>query len=122
MSDIENSTMHSLVQIKNDLDSNLSVVFSPNGEYLTSSSKENTIHLWRVSNCELIYTLTGHKSNVRSIAFSPNGDYLASGSGDCTICVWKVSIGELIKTITGHSSWVASVVFSPNGEYLASGS
>ena len=38
----------------------ISVVFSPNGEYLASGSVDRTIGVWRVSNGERIKTLTGH--------------------------------------------------------------
>ena len=67
-----------------------SVVFSPNGEYLASGSRDNTIGVWRVSSGERIKTLTGHSDYVFSVVFSPNGEYLASGSKDCTIGVWRL--------------------------------
>ena len=77
----------------------LSVVFSPNGEYLASGSADRTIGVWRVSSGERINTLTGHSREVLSVVFSPNGEYLASGSADKTIGVWKVSSGKRIKTL-----------------------
>ena len=95
----------------------LSVVFSPNGEYLASGSWGKTIGVW---SGERIKNFKGHLSYVFSVAFSPNGEYLASGSD--IIGVWRISSGECINTLTGHSSLVRSVIFSPNGEYLASGS
>ena len=58
----------------------LSVVFSPNGEYLASGSSDCTIGVWRVSSGERIKTLLGHSLSVNSVVFSPNGEYLASGS------------------------------------------
>ena len=42
----------------------LSVVFSPNGEYLASGSADKTIGVWRVSSGERIKTLTGHSDYV----------------------------------------------------------
>ena len=38
----------------------LSVVFSPNGEYLASGSYDKTIGVWRVSSGERIKNLIGH--------------------------------------------------------------
>ena len=37
-----------------------SVVFSPDGEYLASGSRDSTIGLWRVSNGECIRMLKGY--------------------------------------------------------------
>ena len=42
----------------------LSVVFSPNGEYLVSGSYDKTIGVWRVSSGERTKTLTGHSLSV----------------------------------------------------------
>ena len=63
----------------------LSVVFSPNREYLASgifSTSNNIIIVWSVCSGERIKTLKGHSDYVNSVVFSPNGEYLASGSAD----------------------------------------
>ena len=99
-----------------------SVVFSPNGEILAFTSRDNTIKLWDVRSGKELKTLTGHSDNVFSVVFSPNGKILASGSNDETIRLWDVSSGKELKTSTGYSKSIFSVAFSPNGEILASGS
>ena len=103
MSNMESWSMCSLFKLIGHSNWVLRVVFSPNGEYLASGSRDNTIGVWRVSSGERIKTLTGHCNWVSSVVFSPNGEYLASGSYDYTIGVWRVSSGERIKTLTGHS-------------------
>ena len=80
MSNIESWSMCSLFKLTCHKIFVLSVVFSPNGEYLASGSSDCTIGVWRVSSGERIKTLTGHSNQVTSVVFSPNGEYLASGS------------------------------------------
>ena len=65
-----------------------SVAFSPDGQTLTSGSRE-TVRLWRVSDGTLLRILEGHTDWVLSVAFSPDGQILASGSEDKTVRLWK---------------------------------
>ena len=60
MSNMESCSMCSLFKLTDHLSVVVSVVFSPNGEYLVSGSADNTIGVWRVSSGERIKTLTGH--------------------------------------------------------------
>ncbi|MEH1863607.1 MAG: ribosome assembly protein 4, partial [Nostoc sp.] len=99
-----------------------SVVFSPDGQRLASTSDDKTIKLWDVATSKAVQTLTGHSSAVSSVVFSPDGQRLASASHDNTIKLWDIATGKAVQTLTGHSSAVYSVVFSPDGQRLASAS
>ena len=66
-----------------------SVAFSPDGQYLASSSGDKAVKLWRVENGECTRTMEGHSETVQSVAFSPDGQYLASGSDDKTVKLWS---------------------------------
>ena len=57
MSNMESWSMCSLFKLIGHKHYVLSVVFSPNGEYLASGSGDNTIGVWRVSSGERIKTL-----------------------------------------------------------------
>ena len=59
MSNIESWSMCSLFKLTCHKHFVLSVVFSPNGEYLVSVFIDNTIGVWRVSSGERIKTLLG---------------------------------------------------------------
>ncbi|MDH6086987.1 WD40 repeat domain-containing protein [Umezakia ovalisporum] len=52
---------------------------------------------------DLIRTLEGHNSWVRSVIISPDGKTLASGSGDNTIKIWDLDLDSLIQR---NCDWV----------------
>jgi WD40 repeat protein len=99
-----------------------SVAFSPNGEYIVSSSYDKTVRLWDLKGKLVRQPFRGHKEPVISVAFSPNGEYVVSGSYDKTVRLWDLE-GKLVgQPFQGHQDWVNSVTFSPDGHYIVSGS
>ncbi|KAH7345556.1 WD40-repeat-containing domain protein [Rhizoctonia solani] len=101
-----------------------SVVFSPDGESIISSSFDQTIRICDTHNPPSIgEPLKGHTDFVRSVSYSPHGDFIASGSDDQTIRLWDVKTGlQLGDSLRSDAAAVYSVAFSPSANLIASGS
>jgi WD40 repeat protein len=126
-----------------------SVVFSPDGATLASTSLDTTVQLWDAATDENLLTFQGHSSKVYAAAFSPDGTLIASASGDSwapapplrlsehetpypytpesemstlfSVILWDVTTG------TEQRRWevetpMYAVAFSPDGTMLAAGS
>ncbi|KAF7376813.1 WD40 repeat-like protein [Mycena sanguinolenta] len=99
-----------------------SVVFSPDGACIVSSSEDKTVCIWDAITGAALGKMEGHTKWVNSVAFSPNSTRIVSGSGDKTMRIWDVMTGALLGRIEGHTSSVTSVAFSPDDAHIVSGS
>jgi len=97
-----------------------SVVFSPDGRFLATVSRDQTVRLWHATG-EPLATLTDHEKEVRSVAFSPDGRLLATAVWS-RARLWEVESGTPLADLTGHEGKVESVAFSPDGRLLATAS
>ena len=66
-----------------------SIVFSPDGNYIATSSGDKLINIY--GNGALITILSGHKDWVRDISFSSDGTKLISCGDDGKIITWDIS-------------------------------
>ncbi|MBU2509966.1 caspase family protein [bacterium] len=78
-----------------------SVAFSPDGRFLVSGSRDQTVKLWDVREAKEITTFNGHLAGVNSVAFSPDGRFVASASTDSTTKLWDItSKKEIVSMIS----------------------
>jgi hypothetical protein len=68
-----------------------SVAFSPDGKFIVSGSRDNSLRLWDINGNQIGEPLQGHESWVRWVAVSPDSRSVISLSNDRTIRLWDVS-------------------------------
>ncbi len=98
-----------------------SIVFSPDGSSLASSSWDGTIRFWDILSGRQTKLIKDPVGQVETIAFSRDGRTLVSGSSDKTLRLWDVATTKAIKTFTGHSTSVTGAAVSFDGRSLATG-
>jgi len=95
--------------------------FSPDGEFIVSTSFDSTIRLWQTDQEKLVTSVQGHTDKVTSLTLSPDGKTLASSGQDGNIILWDWE-GQVLETLDSHSEAVNTTVFSPIEDTLLSAS
>ncbi|XP_078443254.1 TBP-associated factor 5 [Wolffia australiana] len=96
--------------------------FSPDGDYILSSSSDSTIRLWSTKLKANLVSYKGHNYPVWDVQFSPVGHYFASSSHDRTARIWSMDRIQPLRIMAGHLSDVDCVQWHANCNYIASGS
>ncbi|MEL7146225.1 MAG: WD40 repeat domain-containing protein, partial [Bacteroidota bacterium] len=98
-----------------------SAVYSPDGSYLFTASRDQTVKMWEVATKREIKSFAGHTSTVNDLAISGDGKSLATSSADKTAAVWDIITGALIFQTPQDAGYMTTVDISTNGKMLVTG-
>lgn len=113
----------------------LDVAFSPDGEFLLTSTDQGDMQLWMAATGELERRFQPVPYAIRAVGFSPDGRYIFSGEyrplPDATSGVvlrgrrlfkqWNVDTGELLRIFHGETGNVRALDVAPDGRSLLTG-
>ncbi|MDZ8239772.1 MAG: N-acetylmuramoyl-L-alanine amidase [Nostoc sp. ChiQUE01a] len=89
--------------------------FSPDGQYIITTSSDDIVRLWKKG--RQIASLKGHQGIVYNASFSPNGKYIVTASSDKTARIWDLT-GRQIASLKGHQGIVWSASFAPDTKHI----
>jgi WD40 repeat protein len=95
------------------------VVFSPEGNRLLTSSRDQTARLWNTSG-SLVRTFKGHTGEVETAIFSDKGHQIITAGADRLAILWNASGNQEYEVVAGTPAMgrINSLSFSLGGEQL----
>jgi WD40 repeat protein len=103
-----------------------SIDFSPNGEFLVSSGKNDPtagggVRFWKLDKHNLLENKGLEGLSAHKIRYSPDGNWIAFlNYSESNIFIWDIPTAQY-STLKKHSAKVCSIAVSPKGNMLASG-
>ncbi|EER45011.1 conserved hypothetical protein [Histoplasma capsulatum H143] len=131
--DLKRIAIHSTLE--GHVDYVISIAFSPDGEYIVSTSLDKSIRLWEVKKGRSKILFSGKsdllleksqslsfETRTNGTIFSPNGEFIAGyihGLGHDQVQLWDAKTNCLVGTLP-HPRFILALAFSYDGKFIAS--
>jgi WD40 repeat protein len=94
----------------------ISCLYSPDGENILTSSKDNEIKIWDSKDC---IEITSFSNQANASKYSPDGQMIISASDNGIISIWDAKTQNKIVELNNYSH-VNYCSFSPDGKFIVS--
>jgi hypothetical protein len=103
------------------------VVFSQDGQFLLSSSFDEHVNVYDLTNQKPLGFFGGHSRPTNAVAIHPDGQTAISISGGRAVgknelMAWEIETGEQVAAIEAHEAKITSLAVSHDGNLVATGS
>jgi WD40 repeat protein len=101
----------------------MGLAFSPDGQWLASTSLDGTVKIWSLMPGNETVTVDVPVAGFGTrVAYAPNGQMFATNGGDGSATLWNAKTGEPRLTLKGHGLEVLNLAFNPDGSRFATAS
>ncbi|MFC3683175.1 WD40 domain-containing protein [Hydrogenophaga luteola] len=119
----DSTTGDQLLSLQGHKDRFSSVVFSPDGSLIVSTSIERrTVSVWDAATGEELLVFRGHQGELNAVAISPDSRQIASASHEGATYLWNATSGEQLLSLPLQQGGMNAVAFAPDGRNIAAAS
>lgn len=118
---LENNSNRTLSNLPLSPDALLQAAFSPDGEILTTWSKDGAARLWHAKTGKDLGEIRCPERMALHVAVSSDQSRAAISSEASNICIWNIAEQRVERILDGHDG-IPVLNFSPNDSRLVSGS